>query len=165
MYFSVGQYSYKSIRKRKKNTLFEQKQMTTTARGGFPRRRQGVAAPPWRESAGKKGGVGLTRKNTLTVLDGRGGILYRGDLETLPLKEALILKKSILFFNDAEPCFIHRSAVMKRIFAGLEDYLEEAQNPEQIDCAGAPDEIRETLGSVPGAVSLRWEAPAAPRGK
>lgn len=101
----------------------------------------------------------MTQKKILTVLDGRGDILYQGNLEAFPLKEALILKKSVLFFNDAEPCFIHRSAVMKRIFAKLEDYLEEAQSPEHVDCAGAPNEIRETLESIPGATFLSWRTP------
>ena len=40
--------------------------------------------------------------------------VYRGTLTDLPLKEEIILEKSEEFFNDPNPCFIHRSAVRVR---------------------------------------------------
>ncbi len=50
-------------------------------------------------------------------------------LTALPLKEEIIIKKSIEFYNDPEPCMIHRSAVMKRLYAELEEYFKkEAEN-------------------------------------
>ncbi|MEG2375023.1 MAG: hypothetical protein RSB43_11560, partial [Niameybacter sp.] len=33
----------------------------------------------------------------------------------IPIKEAIIIEKSIQFFNDPEPCYIHRGAVYMRI--------------------------------------------------
>ena len=46
--------------------------------------------------------------------------VYRGTLTDLPLKEEIILEKSEEFFNDPNPCFIHRSAVRVRLLAELE---------------------------------------------
>ena len=42
-------------------------------------------------------------------------VLFSGELMDLPLKDEWIIKKSIEFFNDPEPCFIHRSAVTIRL--------------------------------------------------
>ena len=42
-------------------------------------------------------------------------VLFSGDLMDLPLKDEWIIKKSIEFFSDPEPCFIHRSAVTIRL--------------------------------------------------
>ena len=40
----------------------------------------------------------------------KGEEVYRGTMTDLPLKEEIILSKSDEFFNDPNPCFIHRSA-------------------------------------------------------
>lgn len=45
----------------------------------------------------------------------RGALVYEGLLKDIPLKESVILEKSIQFFNDPEPCHIHRSAVRVRL--------------------------------------------------
>ena len=47
--------------------------------------------------------------------------LFSGDLTDLPLKDEWIIKKSIEFFNDPEPCFIHRSAVTIRMLNEIWD--------------------------------------------
>lgn len=49
--------------------------------------------------------------------------LYRGPMEELPLKESMILQKSDEFFNDPDPCYIHRGAVRIRLLAELEEAL------------------------------------------
>jgi len=36
-------------------------------------------------------------------------------LPEIPIKEDIIIEKSILFFSDPDPCMIHRSAVKSRI--------------------------------------------------
>ncbi len=51
------------------------------------------------------------------------GQLAKMKLTNLPLKESAVLSKSIEFFNDPEPCMIHRGAVMKRLFLEMEDAL------------------------------------------
>lgn len=44
-----------------------------------------------------------------------GNALYEGYLKDLPLREDIIIEKSIQFFSDPEPCHIHRSAVALRL--------------------------------------------------
>lgn len=44
-------------------------------------------------------------------------------LTSLPLREEYIIEKSIEFFGDPEPCFIHKSAVMKKIYIEMDDYF------------------------------------------
>jgi hypothetical protein len=54
-----------------------------------------------------------------------GATLYEGPLNGLKFPEKLIIAKSIYFFNDSEPCFIHRSAVAARLFGELNQFLEQ----------------------------------------
>lgn len=50
-------------------------------------------------------------------------LLYDGLLKDLPLKESIVLQKSVEFFDDPEPCHIHRSAVRTRLVAELQKEL------------------------------------------
>lgn len=59
------------------------------------------------------------KKRYLTVTQNEA-VLYEGPWNELPLTEEVILEKSIEFFNDREPCVIHRSAVHMRLLAELE---------------------------------------------
>ncbi|WMJ86578.1 hypothetical protein [Anaerocolumna sp. MB42-C2] len=47
-------------------------------------------------------------------------LIYQGRWDDLPLSENIIIEKSIDFFNDPEPCYIHRDAVRVRLLAELE---------------------------------------------
>lgn len=47
-------------------------------------------------------------------------IIYQGYLKDVPLKESVILAKSVEFFDDPEPCHIHRSAVRTRLTAEIQ---------------------------------------------
>ncbi len=47
-------------------------------------------------------------------------VLYDGLWDDLPFAEEVIIAKSIEFFNDKEPCAIHRGAVQVRLLAELE---------------------------------------------
>jgi hypothetical protein len=57
-------------------------------------------------------------------LQGGGAILFEGPLNELRFPEKLVIAKSVLFFDDPEPCFIHRSAVVARLFAEINLLLE-----------------------------------------
>jgi hypothetical protein len=55
----------------------------------------------------------------IQILNGDGVMVFDGPLNELRFSEHLVIAKSIFFFHDKEPCFIHRSAVMARLFAEL----------------------------------------------
>jgi hypothetical protein len=50
-------------------------------------------------------------------------ILFSGDLMDIQFKESQIISKSIEFFNDSEPCYIHRGAVAIRLINELRESL------------------------------------------
>lgn len=60
----------------------------------------------------------------IILQDAQGEPLLRTTLTGLPLMETSILSGSVEWFADPEPCMIHRSAVMKRLFAEWADYIE-----------------------------------------
>ena len=57
-------------------------------------------------------------------------VIYQGRWDDLPLSENIIIEKSIDFFNDPEPCDIHRTAVRLRITEELLIKLIEAEQSE-----------------------------------
>lgn len=62
-------------------------------------------------------------KLILCFLGDNDEVLFENKITALPLKENFIIEKSIEFFNDPEPCMIHRSAVMKRIYMQMQDFF------------------------------------------
>ena len=76
--------------------------------------------------------IGRKLKNRAAVPEHRniearlgGKVLFSGDLADLALKDEWVIKKSIEFFDDPEPCFIHRGAVAIRL---LNEIRESADN-------------------------------------
>lgn len=68
-------------------------------------------------------------------------------LIALPLKEEFVIRKSIEFFNDPEPCMIHRSAVMKRTYMEMFEYFNQLkdQGKDQVPWEQLSPSIREAL--------------------
>lgn len=62
----------------------------------------------------------------IVCMDASGAVLGRCPLNALPLREDTVIRLSIEFFGDPEPCMIHRSAVMSRMYMELFDYLAAA---------------------------------------
>ena len=60
---------------------------------------------------------------TITIWDDGDNALYDGPLTGLRLTDDTVVRLSIHFFNDPEPCEIHRSAVLSRVFTELEEAL------------------------------------------
>ena len=56
-------------------------------------------------------------------------VVYEGLLKDLPIKETVLIEKSISFFDDPEPCFIHRNAVRVRLTEELHQELLCENNP------------------------------------
>lgn len=63
-----------------------------------------------------------------------GHVVYEGFLKDIPLRESIILEKSVQFFNDPEPCHIHRSAVRVRLTEELLLELESKGDVGDCDC-------------------------------
>jgi SAM-dependent methyltransferase len=72
----------------------------------------------------------------IRLRDRDGSILFEGPLEHLKFSERLIVAKSVYFFNDSEPCFIHRSAVAARLFGELNLVLEAEKGAANTIAAG-----------------------------
>ena len=54
--------------------------------------------------------------------------LYYGKWDELPLDEKIIIEYSIRFYDDPDPCYIHRGAVRVRLLAELEESYESSKN-------------------------------------
>lgn len=59
----------------------------------------------------------------LTLYDETGAMLLKNRLASIPLKEESIIGQSIEIYNDPEPCMIHRSAVMSRMYMEMLEYF------------------------------------------
>jgi len=91
------------------------------------------------------------RFNLIRFVDNANTVLLERKLISLPLNDTAIISKSIEFFNDPEPCMIHRSAVMKRLFAEIESYFETMIQKEivEVNLFCLPDHLRNYLSLPP----------------
>ena len=60
----------------------------------------------------------------LSFYDRDQNMLLSRKLTAVPLRDKAIRALSMTYYSDPEPCIIHRSAVMNRIFMELSDYFE-----------------------------------------
>jgi hypothetical protein len=77
-----------------------------------------------------------------------GESVFAKKLTAIPLRDEVIIARSIEFFDDPEPCMIHRSAVMNRIYTEMEDYFEELlQQDTQVEMPwhDVPDKFRKAI--------------------
>jgi hypothetical protein len=81
-----------------------------------------------------------------------GAVLFEGPLNELRFSEKLVIAKSVFFFNDPEPCFIHRSAVAARLFGELNLLLE---NQGELSLAGLGESCSGYFDEYPGAEIIR----------
>lgn len=88
----------------------------------------------------------------LEIRDAAGRMLFSDRLERLTLPEETVLALSVEFFDDPEPCEIHRSAVLCRAHAEIEAALTAG---EARDVAALGDRAKRLLGSYPGAATVR----------
>ncbi|MBE5972365.1 MAG: hypothetical protein E7246_07610 [Lachnoclostridium sp.] len=72
------------------------------------------------------------KKNQVPKLElySQGQQIYNGSLKDIPIKESVILEKSVEFFDDPEPCHIHRGAVRVRLTAEIQLEIENQKDPE-----------------------------------
>jgi hypothetical protein len=90
--------------------------------------------------------VAKTKRITITVYRDGKIICPPGDITALRLKEEAVIAKSIEFYNDPEPCFIHRGAVCNRLYEEINADLREAFALKNvIDSADLPEKLRAWL--------------------
>ncbi len=87
------------------------------------------------------------RDIVLSFLNKEGEVFFERKLTAIPLKEEAIIRKSIEYFSDPEPCMIHRSAVMKRIFMEFGEFLNQNIEKGKIELVWneIPEELRKII--------------------
>lgn len=77
-------------------------------------------------------------------------------MTSLPIKEEFIVKKSMEYFNDPEPCFIHRGAVFTRILAELDEYFLciSKEGDVEISWSSFPEMFKAMLDLEPGVYGV-----------
>lgn len=56
-------------------------------------------------------------------------VCYEGRLDELTLDKKMILQKSMEFFDDPSPCYIHETAVRIRLIGEIEEKLQNGEDP------------------------------------
>lgn len=82
------------------------------------------------------------------MVDQEDKLIFQKKITALPLREEVIIENSIKYFDDPEPCMIHRSAVMKRIYMEIQDFFLRELNQQPHCCLSwkeVPSEIRSYL--------------------
>lgn len=77
-------------------------------------------------------------------------LLYEGEVFCLPIKDMKVISGSIEFFNDPEPCMIHRSAVISRYYMEIVHWLDEINfdNGSEIEIDDVPENLKELLDII-----------------
>jgi hypothetical protein len=84
-------------------------------------------------------------KPLLVLYDSDKMELFKNFVEKLPVREDLIIAKSLEYFNDDAPCFLHRSAVLQRLFAELDHYFSGFSAIENIPIGDIRGDIADIL--------------------
>lgn len=80
-----------------------------------------------------------------TFLSEAGEQLLREKTFELPLSDAAILKMSSRFFDDPDPCFIHRNAVMNRLYYEIEETAGKLPHGEKLFIGSLPEQVIEYM--------------------
>jgi hypothetical protein len=101
----------------------------------------------------------LKRKNKektfiLTITD-KNTTLYNGPINELPILNSQVIAGSIEFYDDPEPCMIHRSAVISRYYIQIEAWLEDInyQSNSTLDIENIPQDIIKLIDFNKGKVN------------
>ena len=89
------------------------------------------------------------------ALDAAGAVLAEAPLMDFPIPDAAVVALSVEFFNDPEPCEIHRGAVRWRVLQAM----KEASGGRTVPVEALDPAIRRALPEGCAAVRV-WEAEA-----
>lgn len=83
----------------------------------------------------------------IVLLDENEEQLFSSKVESLPLAENVIIEKSIELLKDPEPCIIHKTYIMKKLFFEIDDFLKKniSKNHLNIPWDTVPDEIKKMI--------------------
>jgi len=95
------------------------------------------------------------KNKIISFMDSKGNVVLEKKLTSLPLKEEVVINKSVEFFDDPEPCMIHRSAVMKRLYMEIDDFLNDAlrKGRKQLSLEHIPDSIKKYI-DIPDTITV-----------
>lgn len=95
---------------------------------------------------------------SISFIDCKNKILFSFKIKSLPIKEEGIIRKSIEFFNDPEPCFIHRGAVAARITAEIYEYFSNnvKKGMNEIQWVDFPEKYKNLLNVTEKVYSVRF---------
>jgi hypothetical protein len=84
-------------------------------------------------------------------------IILHKEMMRLPLRESEVIAKSIEYFRDPEPCMLHRSAVMERMYLEIIQYFEKSLQGGQTNVSWneIPLELRKMLDVNGNICSVR----------
>lgn len=80
-----------------------------------------------------------------SVLSKEGELLLKVETFYLPLSDNIILEKCIEFFDDKDPCYIHRSAVMNRLYFEIDEAAGQLPQGEKLLISNLPEHVSEYL--------------------
>ena len=78
-------------------------------------------------------------------------VIFDAPLLDFPVDNSFVIEKSIEYFNDPEPCFIHRSAVVTRLVYELDDFITQNGGEIDINSVFLPDTLKRLLSVMEGA--------------
>lgn len=81
------------------------------------------------------------KKSCFIFLDTNDKVIFEGEIEDIKLREEIILKKSEEFFNDSDPCYIHKGAVMARLYSEIRQEFINFAKEISIPVENIPSEI------------------------
>ncbi len=95
----------------------------------------------------------------VSFLNGKNEVLRSVKFTSLPIKEQVLINKSIEFFGDPEPCFIHRSAVLKRLLAEIENHLNSLADggSSYVRCSVFMERFGDMINFGEGVESLKFD--------
>lgn len=83
----------------------------------------------------------------IKALDINNNIIFEKYLTDIPLSEEKVIKKSIEMFDDSDPCIIHKTYCMKKIYLEIDDFINNAgkSNTKELLWTSIPNNIREMI--------------------